>query len=172
MKNKVLDVINSRVSCREYSDKKVSPKKLAEILKAGSMAPSAKNRQIANILVLKSRGNVAKMRDLAIKEMGRDVFYGANVLVLVYAPKDDKFCYQDCSCILENMFVAANALGIQSCWINQVNDLLATPNGIKLKKKLEIPEDACIVGTCILGYAKEGVQLISKERKADFIKIK
>ena len=49
MKNKVIDVIKNRFSCREYSDKKVSLKKLNEILLAGQSAPSAMNRQIAKI---------------------------------------------------------------------------------------------------------------------------
>ena len=172
MANKVLSVINTRVSCRSYSEKKVSSKKLNDILEAGKMAPSACNRQIANILALKSKGYVEKLRALAINEMQRDVFYGANTLVLVYAPREDKFCVQDCSCILENMFVAANALGIQTCWINQVDELFESENGKKLKKKLGIPDDARVVGTCALGYAKEGTKFEVKPRKEDFITIK
>ena len=49
MANKTVELIKSRVSCRSYSDKKVSLKKALEIAEAGKYAPSGMNRQIANI---------------------------------------------------------------------------------------------------------------------------
>ena len=67
MKNKTLDIIKSRVSCRSYSDKKVSIKKVLEIAEAGKFAPSAMNRQIANIYVVNSKRYVEKLRTLSIK---------------------------------------------------------------------------------------------------------
>ena len=53
MSNKVINIIKSRVSCRAYSGKKVSLKKLNEILEAGRSAPSACNRQIADITAVR-----------------------------------------------------------------------------------------------------------------------
>jgi nitroreductase len=69
------------------------------------------------------------------------------------------------------MFVAASALKIATCWINQFDELLQSKDGLKIKKQLGIPEDHRVVGSCILGYPKEGTVLAVKERKADFIKI-
>lgn len=171
MDNKTISNIKNRVSCRSYNDKKVPLGKVMQIVEASKMAPSAINRQICNILVLRSKKYVEKLRALSLEVRGKDCYYGANTLVLVYAPREDRFCDTDCACILENMFVAATSLNIQSCWINQTDDLLNTKAGLKLKKKLEIPEEAKVVGTCILGYAKEGTKLEVKERKADFIKV-
>ena len=171
MKNKTLDIIKSRVSCRSYSDKKVSLKKVLEIAEAGKFAPSAMNRQIANIYVLNSKGKVEKLRNLSLKLSNRDCMYGAKTVILVGGPREDRFTFQDCSCVLENMFVAAKALGIASCWINQFDDLFSYAEGQKVKKSFGIPEDYRIVGACILGYPSEGTTLQPKERKADFIKI-
>ena len=92
-------------------------------------------------------------------------------MILVYGPKDDKFTSEDCSCILENMFIAASSLNVNSCWINQVNDLFETEKGKKLKAKLGIYENARVVGTCVLGYAKDPSLLKVKERKKDFTTI-
>lgn len=172
MANKTLECIYSRVSCREYDEKKVSIKKLEAILEAGKMAPSAMNRQIASITCVRSKSNIEKLRALSLEEAKRDCMYGANTIVLVHGPREDRFTVQDCSCILENIFVAANALKIQSCWINQFDELFKTPKGEKLKKKLGIPEENMIVGSAVLGYAKNPEKLSSKERKADFIIIK
>ena len=171
MENKVLRIIKSRVSCRAYSDKKVSTSKVMAVAEAGKYAPSAKNRQIANIYVVNSKRNVERLRKLSVETLQRDCMYGAKTVILVAGPNEDPFTFQDCSCILENMFVAAHALNIASCWINQFNDLFQSKNGLKIKKALGIPEDFRVVGACILGYPAEGAGLSVKERKADFIKI-
>lgn len=171
MGNKTLEIIKNRVSCRSYSDKKVPFKKVLEIAEAGKFAPSGKNRQIANMFIVKSKRNIEKLRGLSEKVLNRDCMYGANTIILVAGPRDDAFTFQDCSCILENMFVAANALKIASCWINQFEELFNTIDGLKVKKSLGIPDDFRIVGSCILGYPSTGEFPATKERKKDFIKI-
>ena len=172
MKNKTLDLIKSRVSCRSYNDKKVSLKKTLEIAEAGRYAPSGMNRQICNIFVINSKSKVEKLRDLSLKIRERDCMYGAKTVLLVGGPRDDRFTDLDGSCILENMFLAAHALKINSCWINQFDELLSTKDGLKVKKGLGIPEDYRIVGACILGYAKDPDSLAVKPRKEDFIIVK
>lgn len=170
--NKVIKTILERTSNRAYTDKKVPLSKLNLILEAGKMAPSAVNRQIANILAVRTKKNVEKLRALSIEVRGRDCFYNANTMILVYAPRENPFCAQDCSCVLENMFIAATALNIQSCWINQVDELFESPKGLKLKKAFGIPEDARVIGTCVVGYSPDGKNPAPKERKADFVRIK
>ena len=172
MSNKTIELIKSRVSCRAYSEKKVSLKKVLEIAEAGRFAPSAMNRQICNIYIINSKSKVEKLRTLSVKLRERDCMYGAKTVILVGGPRDDKFTFQDGSCILENMFLAAHALKISSCWINQFDDLFQEKDGLKVKKSLGIPDDYRIVGACILGYPKEGTVLASKPRKEDFIQIK
>ena len=172
MANKTLENICTRVSCREYNEKKVSLKKLQQILEAGKMAPSAMNRQIASITAVRSKAKVEQLRALSLEVGNRDCMYGANTIVLVHGPREDKFTVQDCSCILQNIFVAANALKIQSCWINQFDDFFESPKGKKIKARLGIPEDHRIVGSAALGFAKHPEALKSRPRKEDFISIK
>ncbi len=171
MENKVLKTIKSRVSCRSYSDKKVSLKKAMMVAEAGKFAPSGMNRQIANIYVINSKRNVEKLRRLSLEIRNKDCMYGAKTIILVAGPRDDRFTYQDCSCILENMFVAAHSLNLASCWINQFDEFFQTKNGLKVKKALGIPEDFMVVGSCILGYPAENAVLAIKDRKEGFIKV-
>ena len=171
MANKTLDIIKNRVSCRSYSEKKVPLKKVLEIAEAGKFAPSGKNRQIANIYVVNSKRNVEKLRKLSLEYMKRDCMYGAKTIILVAGPRDDQFTFQDCSCVLENMFIAAKALNIASCWINQFEELFANKEGKKVKNKLGIPDDYRIVGSCALGYPNDPSTLVVKNRKEDFIKV-
>ena len=171
MENKVISTIKNRVSCRSYSSKRVPLSKIKMIAECGMMAPSARNQQIANILVLKSKKAVEKVRKLSLEVFKHDCFYGANTMIMVYGPKEQRFTVHDCSCILENMFIAASSLKINSCWINQVEELFETANGKKVKKSLGLPDDAMVVGTCILGYSLDPKSLAVKSRKDDFIKI-
>ena len=171
MENKTLNLIKTRVSCRSYSEKKVSLKKALMIAEAGKYAPSGKNRQIVNIYLINSKRNIEKLRKLSLKLLNRDCMYDAKTILLVGGPRGDKFTDLDGSCVLENLFLAAHALKINTCWINQFDELLSTIDGLKVKKALGIPEDDRIVGSCILGYAKDPNVLKVKERKEDFIKI-
>ena len=171
MENKVLKTIKSRVSCRSYSEKKVSLKKAMMVAEAGKFAPSGMNRQIANIYVINSKRNVEKLRRLSLEIRNKDCMYGAKTIILVAGPRDDRFTYQDCSCILENMFVSAHSLNLASCWINQFDEFFQTKNGLKVKKSLGIPEDFMVVGSCVLGYPAENAVLAVKDRKEDFIKV-
>lgn len=172
VENKYVKLITSRVSCRTYTEKRVPIKKVLAIAEAGKYAPSARNRQICNIYVIKNASKVEKLRNLSIELSPRgDCMYGAKTVILVAGPREDVFTDKDGACILENMFLAAHGLGLGSCWINQFDDLLNTPKGLKIKKSFGIPEDFKVVGACIVGYAKEGVSLNIKERKVDFIKV-
>ena len=171
MKNKTIEFIKARVSCRAYSDKKVSLKKALEVAEAGKFAPSGKNRQICQIYLINSKSKVEKLRTLSLNELNRDCMYGAKTILLVAGPREDDFTLLDGSCILENMFLAARALKLSSCWINQFDFLFQSKEGAKIKKSFGIPEDFRIVGSCILGYNKDKEEPAVKERKADFIKV-
>lgn len=169
---KAIDAIKNRVSCRDYSDKKVSLKKLQMILEAGQAAPSACNRQIADITAVRKGVYINKIRDLSKCLMNRDVMYGASTIVLVHAPREDAFCAQDSSCIIENMMVAATALKIDSCWINQFDEFLSANEAKKLRKSLGIPEDHRVVGSVALGFRKEGAVIAVKAKDGINIAIK
>lgn len=169
--NKTIEVIKSRVSCRSYNDKKVSKSKLELILEAGMMAPSGMNKQVCNIIYIKSKATLEKIRAALQAKFNRECLYGAKTLCLVIGPISEPLMIQDASCILENMFIAATALKIDSCWINQLDELLRDPTYITLRKKLGLGEDDKVVGSIILGYRKEGDKIPSKPRKEDFVRV-
>ena len=167
--NKVIETITSRVSCRSYNEKRVPLGKLNQILEAGKYAPSGMNRQISHILVVRNKGKLEKVRAALMSKFGRDCLYGANTLCIVYGKREEPLVVQDGSCILENMFIAANALHIDTCWINQLEDLLSDSNYKSLRKLLGISEDYRVIGSVILGYRKDK-DIAIKARKEDFIR--
>lgn len=167
--NEVLKCIQERRSCRVYLDKEVEQEKIDLVLKAGTMAPSGKHLQSANIICIQNAEVVETLRAKIKEFMKRDPFYGAKVLILVCANKDSKFAVQDASCVLENMFLAATSLDLGSCWINCLHDFFATEDGNKFKKEvLNLNDEQITIGTCILGYAKG--KSIAPKIKEDYIR--
>ena len=69
---------------------------------------------------------------------------------------------------MENMMLAASAVGVGSCWINRAMELFDRPEGKELLKKWGLPETCRGVGNCILGYV-EGDLPAPKPRKDGWI---
>lgn len=169
--NETLETIRNRRSCREYKGIPLDDEVLRQILEAGTMAPSAMNRQSASILCLKDPRVVEDLRARIVEFIGKDAFYGAKIVVLVYSKKEAHCALQDGSCVLENMFLAATSLGVGSCWINCLHDYFATEEGNAFKKKvLHLEDNDLTVGACILGYPLHD-SIPMKERKANYIRI-
>lgn len=77
---------------------------------------------------------------------------------------------QDGSCVLQNMMLAAHALGLGSCWINREIQMFSMPEGKQLMQKMGLPEGLAGVGAISLGY-EAAEPAAPKPRKADYIKI-
>lgn len=173
MKNKAIESILNRRSCRSYSKRKLRDVTLQKIVNCGMHAPSAKNKQTSSMLVITNRKTINKLRKLSINVKKSDCFYGSSTLIIVYGNKNEKFLIQDASCMMENLMIAATALNVNSCWINQVDDLLNNTLGQKLKEELNLTNDDKIVGTCALGYCEANYQfkeIVHKVGKVKYIK--
>ncbi len=90
--------------------------------------------------------------------------------MLVFAPQEAKNAVQDASCVLENMMLAAHALGVGSCWINREREMFATEEGVALMKQWGLPEGLCGVGALSLGYPAAEPSP-RKPRKEDYVRV-
>lgn len=59
---------------------------------------------------------------------------------------------EDEELVMGNLMNAANALGVDSCWIHRAKEVFETDFGKELKKKWGLPESYEGIGHCILGY--------------------
>ena len=60
MTNETLHTLETRRSCRAYKPEQITKEELEAVLRAGTFAPSAMNRQSAKIVYLPARGAVLK----------------------------------------------------------------------------------------------------------------
>lgn len=85
-----------------------------------------------------------------------NAFYDATTVITLFAPKNFLFSVDDCAVAAENMMLAADALGIGSCYIGQGWPAFAAPYGQEILRQWNIPADHYAVMQLLLGYAKEG----------------
>ena len=170
-----LEAIVSRRSTRNYRPDPVEEEKLEKILDAGRQAPSGGNNQTSHFFVIRSREVLDRLtgmveRAFARMEVTEDMYasmkhsvtaakkggyvfcYNAPVLIVVANRKGYGNNIADCACAIENMMVAANALDLGSCWINQLKWLNEEPEILECLYALGMKETERVYGAVIIGY--------------------
>ena len=164
----MLDLIKSRYSTKKYSDRDVSDELIEKIVDAGVWAPSGRNRQVVRFLVIKDKETI-KILSKANAEVGgfpegSDPFYGAPVVVVVFADRDIHTHVEDGSLALGNMLLAAHSLGVGSCWVHRAKETFEMDECREIARRCGIPDSYIGVGNCILGYAADGASFTVKPR--------
>lgn len=153
--NEVLQCILSRKSVKKYKSDPVPKELIDKIVEAGLSAPSGLNKQSPVILVVTDK----QVRDeLSFINAGKDPFkradpfYNAPCVLVVLADKSVPTYLYDGSLVMENMMLAAHALGLGACWIHRARETFELPEGKELLKKVGIEGDYEGIGNCIIGY--------------------
>ena len=146
------EVVKNRFSCKKYSGRKLEPEKLAAILEAGRLAPTAKNLQEQHVYVIQSDEMLAKV------DSATPCRYGATTVLAVAFDKNNVFTYpggkrdsgvEDATIVATHMILAAADEGVDSCWINFFD-----PD--KMAEAIGLPANEEILMLLDLGYAAEG----------------
>lgn len=146
--NEVICAIEGRRSIRSYRTDPVPEEKLEAVVKAGLMAPSAMNQQSWHFVVISGKG-AERYRTYCIEKLGRDPYYGAPAMILVFGKKDAIAPVCDGSLAIGNLLLAAKALGLGSCWIHCVNDLFKEEAAVA---EWGVPAGYRPVGSVALGF--------------------
>ena len=85
------------------------------------------------------------------KKGGYVFHYNAPVLIVTANRIGYGNAIADSACVLENMMIAANALGLGSCWINQLHWLSEHPAVRIQMERLGLGKEETITGGLILG---------------------
>lgn len=152
--NEAYKNIIDRRSVRNFNDIKVSHDVIEKIVYAGQCAPSGMNRQIFAFVVVENEELIEKLSKMNAEIMNStsDPFYGAKSMIIVFADSNASTHLYDGALAMGNLMNAANALGVDSCWIHRAKEVFETEFGKKLKREWQIPESYEGIGHCILGY--------------------
>ena len=175
----IFETIAHRRSIRRFSEKQIEEAHLQQIMQAGLYAPSAGGRQgvifafcqdkavnerLGRIKRANSHPHMATTTSYVSREQPSiaddakitNAFYDAPTVITMFAPKDFLFSKEDCALAAENMMLAADALGIGSCYIGQGWEAFADPFGQEILKQWNVPTDRYAVMQLLLGYPREG----------------
>ena len=166
-----LEALTTRRSCRSYLPAPVPAELIAQILEAGTFAPTGMGRQSPIIVAITNKEVRDELSRLNAAVMGGedDPFYGAPAVLVVLARKDVGTHVYDGSLVMGNMLNAAHELGLGSCWIHRAKEEFETAEGRAILSRLGIDVDEYEgIGNCIVGYAAAPAQEAAP-RKADYI---
>jgi nitroreductase len=166
----VLNNLRTRRSIRKYEPRPVPGEILEKIVEAGLYAPSARNSQPWHFAVVTGperlagitaelRAAVARMPENPYKSFVGAPSYSVNfhnaaAFIIVSAdPAASPVVEADCALALGNMFLAAHALGIGSCWVNQLGSACGEPGFRALLTRLGVPEKNRVYGSGAFGFA-------------------
>jgi nitroreductase len=167
--NETLTTIKQRRSTRAFKDEQIKDNELQAVIEAGTYAPSARNQQAWHFTVVQNKAMLATLSHEAKKaalqidnEFVRqaasnenfNVFYGAPTVVIVSGDEKAMVIDLDCAAANQTMLLAAQSVGLGSCWINFVLFLFNSPGGEQYKKQLAIPEGYKPFCSVALGYKK------------------
>ena len=146
-----MDLAKNRYSCRAFTDKAVEPEKLAQVLEAGRLSPTAINAQPVTVKVIKSPEALEKIRGIT-----RMAYNAPVVLMVCY---DEPNCYtaekyndnfnsgvMDASIVTTSMMMQATDLGLATLWARGFN-------ASYIESAFEFPDNLKLACLLDVGYA-------------------
>ena len=140
----VFEAIKNRRSVRAFTREEVSEEEVKRLIDAARWAPSAGNIQPWEFIVV--RGTKIKRR-LVVAALDQTFIEEAPVVVVVCADERQSsmgygsrgltlYCLQDTAAAIQNMLLAAYALGLATCWIGafyeeEARQVLKIPFGVR-----------------------------------------
>ncbi len=153
--NPKLELLYSRRSIRAYRQEEVADHLLRDLLEAAMAAPSAVAKDPWEFVVVRRREMLRKIADgLPNGKMLADAAAGIVVCGDLNRAHDRQLSYllQDCSAAIENLLLAANALGLGACWlgVHPREDRV-----FHLRRLLRIPDVVIPVACLAVGWPAE-----------------
>ncbi|MGZ7065486.1 MAG: nitroreductase family protein [Candidatus Aminicenantales bacterium] len=155
------DLIRKRYSVRAYKPDTVEDAKLARILEAARLAPTAANRQAFRVIAIRTKGREPDLRRI----YGRDWFIQAPLVLAVCALPAEGWVRKfdgwnaaevDATIAMAHLVLAAADEGLGTCWIAAFDPQVA-------REVLGLPEGVIPSAFTPLGYPADS--LAPKKRK-------
>jgi nitroreductase len=158
--------IRSRKSVRKYNNKPVCDEHIKQLIESARLAPSGKNTQPWNFIIVKSKDTKAQIAQVSNNQTWMET---APVFIICVADircrivddivavsldeesnlRELKQIIRDTAIAVEHILLEAESIGLSSCWV-------AFFNQKDIRPILGIPDDKYVVGVVTIGYSDEG----------------
>lgn len=145
-----MEVVKKRRSIRKYKSVPVPDEYLKTVLEAARLAPSPKNRQCWQYIIVTDQGMKAKIAG----EENKWLSEAPIIIVACINPEEsgrkpgtDTYML-DIGISLEHLILAATDLGLGTCWIGAFDEK-------QVKEALGVPDEIRVIAYTPLGYRAE-----------------
>lgn len=147
------EVLEKRNSVRKYSDKALPDDVCRKVVEAGLRAPTAINKQEIHFSVVKRDDPVqAEIQKDMNPNAENAFFYNAPVTIYLSGDASFKWSLVDAGIAVENIHLAAEALGLGSVILGCMKDVLSGEKKEEYAKKLGFPEGYEYMIAVAVGY--------------------
>lgn len=151
--NETVKTILKRRSCCQFNKEIISDEDLLTIIRCGIHAPTALNKQNLFFIGIKNQEIINKYKDY-LKD---DIYYGAKAIILCFERFEYDFTSLNLGAAIENMLIASESLGYQSCWIHG-SVKFDTEEGRKfLKELLSLDKEYRVLDSIAIGKSDNKV---------------
>ena len=174
LNNEVLNCIHERRSTRRFTDKQISSEQLDALVDAAIWAPSGGNNQSWLFTAIQKKDELLHLNELVregfqhwipdddypgklgvkkrSQQEGYNFYHNAPTLIIASNKPNYENAMADCALALQNIFLAAQSLGLGSCYINQLHWLRDDPNVRAYLFESGIPKEHTICSSAAIGF--------------------
>jgi len=162
------ELIRKRYSVRAYKQEPVEDEKLARVLEAARLAPTAANRQPFRVVVVRTKGRENDLR----RVYGREWFAQAPLVLAVCAVPAESWVRKadgwnaaevDATIAMDHLILAAAEEGLGTCWIAAFDPGAA-------REILGLPADVVPIAFTPLGYPADSPAAKKRRPLADLVR--
>ena len=155
-----MNIIFERCSIRKYQNKAIEKENIELILKAAFCAPSARNAQPWEFIVIEDKSTLQTLSTFTpYAKPLQNATLGVVVCANLNRNSMIDFCEQDLAAATQNMLLQAQTLGIGSVWIGvyPIEERVAM-----LKEHFKLPEQIVPLWMIAFGYPDEKANIKNK----------
>jgi len=177
MSNEVMTCIRNRRSTRKFKEEQIANEERDLLLEAAIWAPSGGNNQTWLFTVIQDKEKLLRLNELvrqgfqiwtpdddypgklgAKASSARETYnyyYHAPTLMIASNRPNYENAMADCALALENVFLAAESIGLGTCYVNQLHWLRNDEGVRNYLATLGIPKEHTICAAAAIGYIAE-----------------
>jgi nitroreductase len=149
----VFDAVRTLLAVRRYQDRPVPEEVLHQVLEAGRLSPSARNKQPWRFVLVQDPETLRQLGSAA----GTGPYVAEAPAAIVVAVEPSRFALSDASRAIQNILLTAWDAGVGGNWVGS--------GGEEAKAILGIPDELDVVAILPLGYPAEAIGQGKKSRK-------
>ena len=171
--NNLIETILKRRSIRSYTDEPLTQSEIDTLISCAKMSPSGRNGQPLLLRVVTDKNLLEDFNHNMWDSIGENtkpytrcdtnpVYHGAPAMFFLFSETENT-CYMDAGIMVENIAIAAEALGLGSCIIGSCGAVFDGDFSCKWHKILQIPERNPFMIAIVVGHKNENPEV--KPRK-------